>query len=142
MNNANKKLSRNRKRRNERKIKMDEKMKSFLKKIKSEKKKIIDNFKEIEIELFKIKYANNPNKLQFALKELNKIQVVDKTLYENKQENLGDYAGEFEMVGRSRIGDQIRTTHIRFRNITDFESYINVIDQDYESEDAIFNGHI
>ena len=46
------------------------------------------------------------------------------------------------MVGRLKIGDQIRTTHIRFRNFTDFESYINAIYQDYESEDAIFKGYI
>ena len=38
MNSENKKLSRNRKRRIERKIKMDDKMKSLLNKIKSEKK--------------------------------------------------------------------------------------------------------
>ena len=38
MNNENKKLSRNRKRRSERKIKMDDKIKSLLNKIESEKK--------------------------------------------------------------------------------------------------------
>ena len=36
------------------------------------KNKIIDRIKEMEIELAKIKYANNPNKLQSELKELNK----------------------------------------------------------------------
>ena len=39
MNNENKKLSRNRKRKIERRIKIDDKMKSLLNKIKSEKKK-------------------------------------------------------------------------------------------------------
>ena len=41
-----------------------------------------------------------------------------------------------------KVGDQVRQTHIRFRNIDDYESYINAFDQDYESEDVIFNGYI
>ena len=32
------------------------------------------------------------------------------------------------MIGEFRIADHIRQTHIRFRNITDYESYINAID--------------
>ena len=48
-------------------------MKLLLNKIKTEKKKnkSFDKIKNLEIELFKTKYANNPDKLQFALKELN-----------------------------------------------------------------------
>ena len=46
------------------------------------------------------------------------------------------------MVGKLSVVDQIRETHIRFRNINDHESYINAFDQDYESEDAIFKGYI
>ena len=141
--NENKKLSRNRKRRIERRIKKDDKMKSLLNKIKSEKKKKNKNYdkiKQLEIELVKIKYANNPNKLKSELKELIKIQVIDKNLHEIKNEM--DYTGEFEMVGNLKVGDQIRQTHIRIRNFADYESYINVIDQDYDSEDALFNGYI
>ena len=33
------------------------------------------------------------------------------------------------MVGSSSIGDQIRETHISFRNFTDYEAYINAFDQ-------------
>ena len=73
---------------------------------------------------------------------MNKIQVIDKRLHEIKQEKLLDFGREFEMVGRLHIGDQIRTTHIRFRKIADYESYINAMHQDYESEDVIFNGYI
>ena len=52
INNENKKLSRNRKRRIERKIKMDDKMKTLLNKIKyQKKKKNNDKIKELEIEL-------------------------------------------------------------------------------------------
>ena len=46
------------------------------------------------------------------------------------------------MVGNLNIADQVRQTHIRFRNIADYETYIKAIDQDYDSEDAIFNGYI
>ena len=141
--NENKKLSRNRKKRIERKNKINDNMKSLLKKIKTEKKKKnLDKIKQLEIELVNIKYANNPNKLQSELKELNKIQVIDKNLHEIKQEILVNYNGEFEMVGNLNVGDQIRQTRIRFRNIKDYETYINSIDQDYDSEDAIFNGYI
>ena len=83
--NENKKLSRNRKRRTERRIKIDDKLRTLLNKIKTEKKKKnenIDKYKEFEIQLVKIKYANNPNKLQSELKELNKIHVIDENLHE------------------------------------------------------------
>ena len=145
INNETKKLSRNRKRRIERKNKLNDDMKLLLNKIKSEKRKKnknLDKIKELEILLVNIKYANNSNKLQSALKELNKIQVVNKNLHEIKQEILQDYVGEFEMVGNLKVGDQIRQTHIRFRNINDYEAYINAIDLDYDSEDAFFNGYI
>ena len=45
------------------------------------------------------------------------------------------------MVGNLKVGDQIRQTHISIRNNNDFEAYINAIDQNYDSEDAIFNGY-
>ena len=72
--NWNKKLSRNRKRKIERKFKRDKNMKLLLKKIKSEKKKkneSFDKIKELEIELVKIKCAKKPDKLQSALKKIN-----------------------------------------------------------------------
>ena len=145
LNNETKKLSRNRKRRIARKLNMSDDMKSILNKIKSEKKKKnrnLDKIKQLEIQLVNIKYANDPKKLNNALKEFNKIQVIDKNLHEIKQEILEDYTGEFEMIGNLKVGDQIRQTHIRFRNTNDYEAYINSTDQDYDSEDAIFNGYI
>ena len=143
--NENKKLSRNRKRRIDRKNKLNDDMKLLLNKIKSEKRKRNKNFdkiKQLEILSVNIKYANDPNNIQSALKELNKIRVVNKNLHEIKHELLQDYVGTFEMVGNLKIGNQIRQTHIRFRNMDDFEAYINAIDQDYDSEDAILNGYI
>ena len=145
INNDNKKLSRKRKRRIERNINLNDEMKLKLNKSKSEKRKRIknlDEIKQLETLLVNIKYANNPNKLQSTLKELNEIQVVNKNLHEIRQEKLEDSEGAFEMVGNLKVGDQIRQTHIRFRNISDYEAYINAIDQDYVSEDAIFNGYI
>ena len=66
-------------------------MKLLLNKIKLEKKnKNFDKIKQLEILLVNIKYANDPNKLENALKELNKIQVIDKNLHEIKNEMLLD----------------------------------------------------
>ena len=143
--NETKKLSRNRKRRIERKNKISGDMKLLLNKIESEEKKKNKDFnkiKQLEILLVRIKYADKLDKLHSALNELNKIQVIDKNLHEIKQEILEDYDGTFEMVGTLLVGDQIRQTHVRFRNMDDFEDYINSIDQDYDSDDSIFNGYI
>ena len=142
--NENKKLSRNRRRRIDRKNKIDNDVKFLLNKIKSEKKKknkIFDKIKELEILLVRIKYADKPDELESALKDLNKIQVISKNLHEIKNETLLDCVGAFEMVGNLKIGDQIRQTNIRFRNMDDFESYINSIDEGYDAEEAIFNGY-
>ena len=92
--------------------------------------------------MVKIKYATNPNKLQSELKELYKIQVVNKKVHEIKNERLINYAGEFELFGKLSLGDQIRETHKRLRNMDDLESYSNAIDEGYEAEDAIFIGYL
>ena len=144
-NNENKKLSRNTKRRIDRKNKVNDDMKLLLNKIKSEKKKKkknLDKIKQLEILLVRIKYADKPDKLESALRELNKIQVIDKNLHEIKNEILLDYVGAFEMIGNLKVGNQIRQTNIRFRNMDGFEAYINAIVEGYDAEDAIFNGHI
>ena len=46
------------------------------------------------------------------------------------------------MADKLKVGDQIRQTHVRLRNMDDFESYIKAIDKGYEGEDANFNGYI
>ena len=131
--NENKKLSRDRKRRVERKSKIDDNIKLFFNKIKTEKKKKnknLDEIKQLEILLVNIKYANDPNKLQSELKELYKIQVINKNLHEIKHEILLDCEGQFEMVKNLKEGDQIRETRIRFGNINYYEAYIITVDQD------------
>ena len=114
--NENKKLSRNTRRRINRRNKIIEDKKLILNKIKSEtkkKNKIFDKFKQLEIVLVRMKYADKPNKLESALKALNKIQVINKNLHEIKKKLL-DYDGAFEMVGNLKVGDKIRQTHIGF----------------------------
>ena len=55
---------------------------------------------------------------------------------------LGKYAEEFEMIEKVSVGDQIRETHFGFRNNTDYEHYINAIDEGCDAGDAIFNGYV
>ena len=45
------------------------------------------------------------------------------------------------MVGKVSIADHVQETRIRFRILTEYEQYINAIDQDYESKDANFKGY-
>ena len=55
---------------------MDDKMKIIINKFLSEKEKkskSLDKIKQLEILLVKVKYANNPNILQSALKDLKKV---------------------------------------------------------------------
>ena len=108
--------------------------------MKKKKNKNFKVLKDLELDLVKIKYANNPDKLQSKLKKLNKIHVFKKNLHEIKQKILVDYIGEVKLVRNIKVGDQIRQTLIRFRNMDDFESYVNSIDEGYDAEDAIFNG--
>ena len=143
--NENENISRNTKRRINRRNKISDDMKILLNKIKSENKKenkIVDEIKELEILLVRIKYADKPDKIESGLRELNRTQFVNKNLHEIEREKIQDYTGTFEMVGNLKVGDQIRQTHSRFRIIDDFESYINSIDQNYDSDDSIFNGYI
>ena len=77
--------------------------------------------------MVKIKYANKLGKLEFELKELNKIIVLIKSLHEIKDEMLGDVAGEFERVQNMSVGDQVLQTHLRFRNITGYATQLILI---------------
>ena len=124
---------------------MNDDMNLLLNKNKTEKKKKYKNDeknKQLEFLLVRNKYTDKHNNLENALKELNKIHVLDRNIHEIKNEILIDYSGEFQMVGSLKVGDQIRQTRSRFRNIAEYEAYIISIDQDYDSEDAIFNGYL
>ena len=90
-------------------MKIDQEVKSISNIIKTEKKrkKNIDKIRQLEIESVKIKYVDNPNKLQSDSKELHEIQVVDKNLHPIRNGILRDYASEFEMIRKISIVDQI-----------------------------------
>ena len=77
----NEKLSQNRKRRTEKKIKMGDTKKYLSNKIKTKTKKRIENLdkiRELKSELCEIKYDNSPNKLQSELKKLKKFMLLIK----------------------------------------------------------------
>ena len=63
-------------------------------------------------------------------------------MHEIKNEILQDYTGDFELYGKMTIGPIEHKTNIRFKNMDDFERYINAIDIDYDSEDITFSGYV
>ena len=63
-------------------------------------------------------------------------------MHENKNEILQDYTGDFELNRLMIIGPIEHKTNIRFKNMDDFEGYMNAIDIDFDSEDVTFNGYI
>ena len=78
----------------------------------------------------------------FQLASSNKIYVNNKNLHENKDGILQNYTGVFELNGLMIIGPVEPKTNIRFKNIEDFESYINAKDVDYDSHDVTFTGYV
>ena len=102
---------------------------SHNRKNKTEKKKIM---REDEVDLSRF----------FELATSDKIYIDNLNLHEIKNDFMRDYDDVFEMNGTLKVGEQIRQTLIRFRNMDDYEAYINSIEQDYDSDDTIFNGYI
>ena len=78
----------------------------------------------------------------FELATSSKIYVNNLNLHEIKNEILQDYTGDFELNGKMIIGPTEHKTNIRFKNMDDFENYINAIDVDYDSEDVTFTGYV
>ena len=78
----------------------------------------------------------------FELATSNKIYVNNSNLHEIKNEILQDYNNEFELNGKMIIGPIEHKTNIRFKNMDDFERYINAKDVDYDSEDVTFIGYV
>ena len=72
----------------------------------------------------------------------NKIYVNNLNLHENKNEILQDCTRVFELNGLRIIGHIEHKTNIGFRSMHDFETYINAIDVDYDSEDVTFTGYV
>ena len=78
----------------------------------------------------------------FELATSDKIYVNNLNLYEIKNEILQNYTGDFELNGKMIIGPVEHKKNIRFKNMDDFERYINAIDIDYDSEDVTFTGYV
>ena len=78
----------------------------------------------------------------FELSTTDRGYVNGLNLHEIKNEVLEDYAGDFELIGKTIIGPVEHKTNIRFKNMDDFERYINAIDIDYGSDDVIFTGYV
>ena len=77
----------------------------------------------------------------FEIATTNRKYVNGLYLHEIKNEILEDYTGDFELIGSMLVGEVEQKTNIRFKNVHDFESYINAIDNSgYDSEDVIFTG--
>ena len=72
----------------------------------------------------------------------NKIYVNKLNLHENKNESLLRYTGDFDSNGLMLIGPVEHKTNISFENMDDFESYINAIGVEYDSEDVTFSGYV
>ena len=77
----------------------------------------------------------------FELATSNKICVKILNLHEIKNGLSQDYTGDFEVNGLMIIGPIEHKTNIRFKNMDDFEIYINAVDIDYDSEYGTFTGY-
>ena len=97
-----------------------------------ERRQIRENVVEEDIDLGRF----------FELVSSDKTYVNNLNLHEIKNEILQDYTGDFELNGKMIIGLVEHKTNIRFKNIDDFENYINAIDVDYNSEDVTFTGYV
>ena len=78
----------------------------------------------------------------FELATSDNINVNDLNLHEIKNEILQEYTGDFELKGKKVIGSIEHKTNVRFKNMDDFERYINAIDMNYDSEDVTFTGYV
>ena len=78
----------------------------------------------------------------FELATSNKLYVNNLILLEIKNDILQDYTGDFELNGLLIIGHIEHKTNMRFKNLDDFERYINAIDVDYDSEDVTFTVYV
>ena len=77
----------------------------------------------------------------FELATTNKIYVNGLNLHQTESETLEHYKGDFELIGSVLIGETEQKTNNKFKNVDDFEIYINAKDRSgYDSDDVIFTG--
>ena len=68
----------------------------------------------------------------------NKRYVSGLKLQENKKEILEAYTSDFELKWSMLIGDIKQKTNIRFKNVDDFETHINVLNNSGRDSDDVF----
>ena len=73
---------------------------------------------------------------------VDKIYVNKLNLNGKRNEVLHDYKCDFEFFGLMGLGPVKNKTNIRFRNVNDFESFINAIDIEYDTGDVTFTGFL
>ena len=77
----------------------------------------------------------------FELATTDRKYVNGLSIHEIKIEILEVYTSDFELNGSMLVGEIEQKTNVRFKNVDDFESYFNAIDDSgYDSEDFIFTG--
>ena len=119
------------------------------KKTKLQKKKLIrkqnESNREIKRNEWRQKRENIAEDIDlgrfFELATTNRKYVNGLNLHEIKNEFLEDHTGDFDLIGSMLVGEVEQKTNIKFKNVDDFECYINAIDNSgYDSEDVIFTG--
>ena len=78
----------------------------------------------------------------FDIPSPNQLYVNSLNLYEIKREILLNYKADFGLNGSMVMGPVEHKTKIGFKNLEDFEGFINAIDIDYDNEDVTFTGWI
>ena len=110
---------------------LENKLKQIMKKKQNERNQKIENMIDEDIDLSRF----------FELTTTDKIYITGFSLHEIKNEILLDSKGDFELNGSMVIGPTEHKTNNRFKNMDDFENYINAIDIDYDSEVVTFTGY-
>ena len=75
----------------------------------------------------------------FELAEADKSNIKGLNVHEIR-DKLNDKNRGFELVGHITINGIKKKTNIRFKNMNDFETYIEKIDEKYDGEDVVFEG--
>ena len=75
----------------------------------------------------------------FELAEADKSKIKGLNVFEIRDKLDDDNRG-FELVGDITINGIKKKTNMHFKNINDYESYIEKIDEKYDGEDVVFEG--
>ena len=73
----------------------------------------------------------------FELAEADRSNIKGLNVFEIR-DKLDNGNRGFELVGNITINGLKKKTNMRFKNMNDFESYIEKIDEKYDGEDVVF----